>query len=517
MRLSCPIVKILWQDVLNGRVIVIQNLLKNFVQGNIVFLKKVTPFLSTCGLCSEYDTVITDVIEDELSPSPMTCRDIYDFCPKIGFTCDEPTTRAMCSETCNVCGTNLASKNGDSSVNCLEWKNFCDLPFVRNSCSATCKSSEANFSGDGESYFSGEGSGEDSIDSSDKNELSLAQKNLPYSCRGFALPVELEEKNIHFNGASTEEVCKWSINRPEKNQLVMLTVDIVDVRTIKDCSFFVDVVDEGKPLVRLCGSGTHQTIVGTQFEINIVSYEGFGVEIQFDSISTGAFGIMKEVNEYTTLQSSILEECKDAQFCDGLISRCSDEFVFRSCPMTCNKCALIEYSLPKCQDKLDSLACNEVREACNSDWTVMNLCQATCGKCVEQTTDVIAVDFKEDIKAVCQDDPGCADIEDNRCTAFFSAQKMRQSCPIKCGHCQPENAPAAFVMECVDKIDKYTCYEISEGCSQAHVASNCARTCKICPVLSDRCIDSSEFCFSWKEFCFSPFIEAVCRQTCGNC
>jgi hypothetical protein len=419
----------------------------------------------------------------------------------------------MCSETCNVCGTKLASENGDSNVNCFEWKSFCDLPFVRKSCSATCEGSEENFSGDDESTFSGEGSGEYSLDLSDEIELSLTQKNLPYSCRGFALPVDVDEKNIHFNGASTEDVCKWSINRPEENQLVMLTVDIVDVRTLKDCSFFVDVFDEGKPLVRLCGSGTHQTIVGTQFDINVMSYEGFGVEIQFDFISRGAFGIMKEVNEYKTLKSSTLEECKDAQFCDGLISRCSDEFVFRSCPMTCNKCAPIEYSMPSCQDKLGSLACTEVREACNSDWTVMNLCQATCGKCGEETADVIAIGFKEEAKVICQDQPGCADIEDNRCTAVFTAQKMRHSCPAKCGHCEPEGSG----MECVDKIDENICHEISEGCSQAHVASNCARTCKSCPVSSDRCIDSSEFCSSWKEFCSSPFVEAVCRQTCGSC
>ena len=125
-----------------------------------LFIKASSHFSSTCGLCSEYKTDFTDVIEDELSPSAMSCRDIYDFCPKIGFTCDEPTTRAMCSETCNVCGTNFASENGDSNVNCFEWKNFCDLPFVRKSCSATCEGSEANFSGDDESDFSGEGSGD---------------------------------------------------------------------------------------------------------------------------------------------------------------------------------------------------------------------------------------------------------------------------------------------------------------------------------------------------------------------
>jgi len=468
---------------------------------------------STCGLCSEYKTNLPDVIEDELSPS--SCRDIYDFCPKIGFTCDESTTRAMCSETCNVCGTNLASENGDSNVNCLEWKNFCDMPFVRNSCYATCESFEASFSGDDDINFSGDGSGEYSIESSDETKHSLAEKNRPYSCRGFALPVDFDEKSIYFNGASTEEVCQWSINRPEENQLVMLTVDIVDVRTVNDCSFFVDVFDEGNPLIRLCGSGTHQTIVGTQFDINVMSYEGFGVEIQFDLISIGAFGIMKEVNEYTSLESTDLEECKDAQFCDGLKSRCADDLIFRSCPMTCNKCAPIEYAMPSCQDKLGSLACNEVREACNSDWTVMNLCQATCGKCAEETADFIAIGFKEEVDKVviCEDDPGCAEIEDNRCTAISSAEKMRKSCPIKCGHCQPDGS----VMDCVDKIDEDICNEISEGCSQAHVASNCARTCKTCPVSSERCIDSSEFCSSWTEFCSEPFVEAVCSQTCGSC
>ncbi|CAG5098269.1 Oidioi.mRNA.OKI2018_I69.XSR.g15514.t1.cds [Oikopleura dioica] len=477
------------------------------------FTQKLCP--STCGLCLDEDSKSTDIIEDQLSTSPMVCKDIYDFCPQIGFMCDEATTRAMCSKTCSVCGDSASTQNGDASLNCLDWQNFCYMPFVRNNCGATCANWEENYSGDDEaaSEGSGNGSGDFEFESSGEIEVAPMKEDLPLSCQGFSLPVSLEEKSILFNGPSSEELCKWSINRPDENQLVMLTVEIMDIRTVNDCSYFVDVYDQGQPVVRLCGSGSHQIVVGTQFDVNVMSYEGFGVEMRFDLISTGAFAIIQEVNKYTTADARAIEECKDAQFCASLKSRCNNDFVSRSCPKTCNKCAQIDYPTSSCSDKLGSLACNEIKEACNSDWSVVNLCRDTCGQCQKETRNVISVEFFDKSDAQCEDEPGCNEIEENRCTALFTAAKMRKSCPVKCGHCKLESS----VMECVDRINEDICLEISDGCNQAHVAASCARTCQTCPVSSDRCFDSSELCVSWKSSCSSPFVSALCKQTCESC
>ena len=365
------------------------------------------------------------------------CADIDPRCDTYTNFCHQDNIRLLCPSTCQVDGCTTTTTSTTSTSTQITTK--------------TTTSKPNNFtdisSGDGSGDFEVEFGSGDEIGSGEIESIPAVQDTILVGTAGTVelaaarhqcevanqqdIRVEVEGRDqthlIYFaDDFFAQSDCSFVLNR-HNDDVIVLDVNIIDVRTTQNCDHYMDVYSDDTPigrklssvplsifiLARLCGNGKHTSVAGKNLHFKVNGYFGFSFQATVSVMAANHFTQLintKAAGLYRTVHNTINEReyCEDFdQNCPLMKSACHDDIVKSNCPVTCGLCAPLEtvrkliknYTLifikeivGGCRDKLEQ--CSLMLGQCGLP-TIRENCSRSCGYCQPATFNGIKIDLNK--------------------------------------------------------------------------------------------------------------------------